>query len=1446
MKRVLSLLVTFCMLILTMPVFAAVSADALWIPLDDVKTNDVPVSLTVSGSSNNRVIAENNSNKVLSLDVGYVSNEVSVPLPDTMDKSQYVIQFDAGFVTKAAGGQILLKTESGIEVVLLNISDDGIIITKDNKKIGGIGIGGRQNIAIMIDNVLRTYSVYINRRCVMNCWDLDVNAAKAVTFHITTQSGNGANSQLYLDNIRMYEGTAIKNNTGTVAFNTQESYFEETDESNIQKQIFVNAKLDNTNGKMDSGISSNAKSNRIEQLFDNSNGYLELEKLSNTDNLFVDVTVNTTVKKLVLECDVRYNTSPVISQLFYLRDSSGAAQVNKSILNFNGGSVTAGGKSAALKKKQWNTVSVVMNLSNGTFDAYVNGTVFAKDVATVSGLKNLSLWRIYIDNNASEGKLQIDNIRVYEGDERRDISNVKIEGKSIYSDSTALTALNGKTALQPYGNTIWVNNKKQKTDVPCIIKGDEALVSADTFEKLFGIKPDISGDTIKVGGAEFAVGSAEIKVGSKKYIIEAAPEFENGQVMIPARAYGINLLGDKFYDDEHGLFVVSSTPIDTSVNYQEANQYLFFDRYSKEELIQKFTESAGGNLKNHPRVLADADDFARIKEEIKTDEYKREWYKSVIKEADAYAADETEFMDYDVSSGRLTTCATSAEKECIYGGMAYQITGDKKYADRVIKVMMKVCSYPDWYPEHTLGTGEMALAVGLGYDWCYDAMTDEQRQFIAEQSMELGLGVGYDVYYGLASYNNRFWGKTDTNWGGHVNGGFITLAAAIAEIDMDYTMQSLHNSLRSMEYPIYAIAPDGAWHEGPSYWSYYFGPLAIGMAAYESVIGKEHEAVYAKGMDGMLTFQAQFTGPINKYNNYNDAVPANSESIARVLIGSKYGMEGIVKQSADNSLEGFSDSTVAAEVFNILWYNTDVTASDVNITDNLPLDAHYRETEFVSMRQNWNSRNALWASMTGGISNTSHSHLDSGSYVFALDGVIWATDLGTEAAYYSRTGGNSATALGLTNQHYYRRKAEGHNMVVINPDENLEIDPDARSEFSPVVSGIGRAYTTLDLTETYGDKVKSYIRGYLVSDHRRSFTVRDEINLANDNSTLYWFMHTDGDILILDNNTAVITQDGKQLYVQFAVDGDNVNYNLSKMAKKRLIDVGITETDNAGEKIALKLTASGKVNITVKMAMRNEIASQTQPDTTPIAEWTVEGDNAVATAEEILSCKARLSSIQVNGAQLFGFNPELLAYNVYTTEGSEIPEITAVAEGASKVLPYPQPDGTVMLEIRAYDDNGYYTPYTITIKYSKKMNIAGYSAYQVVGSDVSSEQTTKTTSQNNLRYGSYDGDSKTRWSALGNGEWIIHDLGEEKEVDSVAVAFYNGNSRVYSFDILVSSDGVNFTEVLKDRKNSGTTSEPEIYNFESTQKARYIKYVGYGSNVNEWNNVIELVSLKKK
>lgn len=99
--------------------------------------------------------------------------------------------------------------------------------------------------------------------------------------------------------------------------------------------------------------------------------------------------------------------------------------------------------------------------------------------------------------------------------------------------------------------------------------------------------------------------------------------------------------------------------------------------------------------------------------------------------------------------------------------------------------------------------------------------------------------------------------------------------------------------------------------------------------------------------------------------------------------------------------------------------------------------------------------------------------------------------------------------------------------------------------------------------------------------------------------------------------------------------------------------------------------------------------------------------------------------------------------------------------------------------------------------------------------------------------------STSRWSANGNGQWIRYDLGGNRRVAFVKIAFYLGDARVYTFDLQSSTDGVAWS-TLRAGVQSAMNLSLQTFDFPDVDPARYIRYVGHSNNVNTWNSLTEV------
>ena len=98
----------------------------------------------------------------------------------------------------------------------------------------------------------------------------------------------------------------------------------------------------------------------------------------------------------------------------------------------------------------------------------------------------------------------------------------------------------------------------------------------------------------------------------------------------------------------------------------------------------------------------------------------------------------------------------------------------------------------------------------------------------------------------------------------------------------------------------------------------------------------------------------------------------------------------------------------------------------------------------------------------------------------------------------------------------------------------------------------------------------------------------------------------------------------------------------------------------------------------------------------------------------------------------------------------------------------------------------------------------------------------------------------TRWSANGDGQWIKFCLGRDSiPVNTIHVAFYNGNQRTSTFDVEVSHDGANWTKALTNAVSSGTSLALETFTF-PLQYTKFLRLLGHGNSVNTFNSYTEI------
>jgi parallel beta-helix repeat protein len=117
----------------------------------------------------------------------------------------------------------------------------------------------------------------------------------------------------------------------------------------------------------------------------------------------------------------------------------------------------------------------------------------------------------------------------------------------------------------------------------------------------------------------------------------------------------------------------------------------------------------------------------------------------------------------------------------------------------------------------------------------------------------------------------------------------------------------------------------------------------------------------------------------------------------------------------------------------------------------------------------------------------------------------------------------------------------------------------------------------------------------------------------------------------------------------------------------------------------------------------------------------------------------------------------------------------------------------------------------------------------------------------NVPQNTLDNNLATRWSAFGDGQWIQYDLGADKFVGRVDIAWYQPapNTWESAFDIDVSPEAGPWTRVFSGRSSAGN-AQPQGYGF-PTVTGRYVRITGHGqwdgATLDSWWNSITEVDI---
>ena len=314
----------------------------------------------------------------------------------------------------------------------------------------------------------------------------------------------------------------------------------------------------------------------------------------------------------------------------------------------------------------------------------------------------------------------------------------------------------------------------------------------------------------------------------------------------------------------------------------------------------------------------------------------------------------------------------SQSTEIFVLSFGYVMTGRREFADKARDLMLAYAAYDMWGPpkaDHDIDlVASMPLsAMAVGYDWCYDALTDAQRQTLRQAMLKhAAIFAKASTGQEMAGYAYPWWFNHEFQNHGWVNYSGLGLAA-LAMLDEEPSAKDLlQPALKFYRGLFKKLSPDGSWHEGCGYWAY---GLTWGLMFTEALRSRTGESV----VDGdwprnTVNWRLYMDIPDFQHNTlqFDDGPDDHSGWMAPYYL-----LARLVAQYGDGYAQTFLQNeakTIDAQRhgdghsfagFAFLWYDPAVKPKAL---DDLPRRKSFPDGGYAVMRGGWAPTPPCWAS----------------------------------------------------------------------------------------------------------------------------------------------------------------------------------------------------------------------------------------------------------------------------------------------------------------------------------------------------------------------------------------------------------------------------------------------------------------------------------------------------
>ncbi len=531
--------------------------------------------------------------------------------------------------------------------------------------------------------------------------------------------------------------------------------------------------------------------------------------------------------------------------------------------------------------------------------------------------------------------------------------------------------------------------------------------------------------------------------------------------------------------------------------------------------IATFADSFDYNkLTPHPRLVFTAGEEVAVKKTISESKPVMAVHERIMKYADETLTEPTAF--YRKNGKRLLGVSRQVLRRVTHLSYAYRMTKDERYAVRALQEMKAACRFDNWNPSHFLDTGEMTMAIAIGYDWLYGWLTPADKK-------ELMRGI---VKNGFEAADERTL-NMGNNWNSVCNAGITYGALALFEEMPDVAKKHIEKTMVNNPVCLEVYGPDGGYPEGYNYWSYGTSFQVMLMEGLQTALGTDGGLSQYPGVLQSARFEQYMCTPTGSSFNFYDTVNRMQCNTMEFWFARQLNDPSLLYLEIQN----IDNPDLVFEEDNRLLPMLPIFASRIDLSKiSKPTSSFWfnrGKTPVFIYRGGWDSKEDTYFAIKGGTASSSHAHMDAGTFVFEKNGERWAADLGSQNYLSLESRNVDLWNMEQNSQRWevFRYNNRVHNTLTV---DNQLTNVAGKAEIVKTFQTKSKKGAVVDLTPVYEGQLQSAVRT-AVLDAKDNLTITDKVRTGSDEALIAWRMVTAADARIVGDNCIELTLNGKKM-----------------------------------------------------------------------------------------------------------------------------------------------------------------------------------------------------------------------------------------------------------------------------------------------------------------------------